>query len=106
MAERASRALVLIPAGPDWRDRAACTGHSRDAFYPNDSDHAGIVRAKRICRTCPVVAECLDFALASREPWGVWGVWGGMTPDERRAHTRNQPIAPRGRATRPGARQP
>jgi WhiB family redox-sensing transcriptional regulator len=29
---------------------------------------------------CPVVRQCLDHALAVREPYGVWG---GLTEDER-----------------------
>lgn len=32
-----------------------------------------IVRAKAICRLCPVQEACLEGALARREPWGVWG---------------------------------
>ena len=32
-----------------------------------------IARAKAICAQCPVLAECLEGALARREPWGVWG---------------------------------
>jgi len=32
-----------------------------------------IARAKAICAKCPVRQECLDGALARREPWGVWG---------------------------------
>jgi WhiB family redox-sensing transcriptional regulator len=32
-----------------------------------------IVRAKRICATCPVIEPCLAGALERREPWGVWG---------------------------------
>ena len=30
-------------------------------------------RAKAICAECPVMAECLEGAIARREPWGVWG---------------------------------
>ncbi|MBI2708216.1 MAG: WhiB family transcriptional regulator [Actinobacteria bacterium] len=32
-----------------------------------------IARAKAICALCPVIAPCLEGALARREPWGVWG---------------------------------
>jgi len=38
-------------------------------------------RAKEICRTCPVVDECLDYALTIREPHGIWG---GLNEGERR----------------------
>jgi WhiB family redox-sensing transcriptional regulator len=29
---------------------------------------------------CPVLEECLSWALEARESWGVWG---GLTPQER-----------------------
>lgn len=29
--------------------------------------------AKRICGLCPVVAECLQFALDHDERFGIWG---------------------------------
>jgi WhiB family transcriptional regulator, redox-sensing transcriptional regulator len=32
-----------------------------------------IAAAKAICATCTLVEDCLDGALARREPWGVWG---------------------------------
>ena len=38
--------------------------------------------AKAICRTCPVILDCRNHALSTREPYGVWG---GMTEEERRA---------------------
>lgn len=32
-----------------------------------------VERAKTMCRQCPIKRECLDGAIARREPWGVWG---------------------------------
>lgn len=43
--------------------------------------------AKAIChgtydgRECPLLAQCLEFALINNERFGVWG---GTTPEERR----------------------
>lgn len=34
---------------------------------------AEVERAKQLCGTCPVRAECLAAALDRNEPWGVWG---------------------------------
>jgi hypothetical protein len=45
-------------------------------------------RAKRICATCPVTAECLDYALRHGEKYGVWG---GLTPRARRRLTASFP---------------
>jgi WhiB family redox-sensing transcriptional regulator len=39
-------------------------------------------RAREICGECPVVEECLDYALEIREPHGIWG---GLNETERRA---------------------
>jgi len=38
--------------------------------------------AKAVCRTCDVSPECLDFALRTRQEFGVWG---GADEEERRA---------------------
>jgi WhiB family redox-sensing transcriptional regulator len=69
----------------DWRERAACRHVDPELFFP--PGHAGpaleqIEEAKRICRTCPVRARCLDWALSSGFDYGIWG---GATEEERRA---------------------
>lgn len=38
------------------------------------------IEAKRLCGTCPVRTECLDYANDNDEREGIWG---GMTPQER-----------------------
>ncbi|HJR18350.1 MAG TPA: WhiB family transcriptional regulator, partial [Actinomycetota bacterium] len=37
--------------------------------------------AKRICAQCAVRDECLDYALANDERFGIWG---GLSERERR----------------------
>jgi len=41
-----------------------------------------VEEAKAVCRRCPVVNDCLQWALASGQDAGVWG---GLDEDERRA---------------------
>ena len=56
------------------RSLAACstlTGELTKVFFSDELRQ--IARAKQICATCPVIAECLEGALERREPWGVWG---------------------------------
>jgi WhiB family redox-sensing transcriptional regulator len=70
-----------------WHERALCRGMDTATFYAREGQRAASLReherrAKEICSRCPVIQECLDYALAAREPWGVWG---GMTVDERNA---------------------
>lgn len=58
----------------DRWDDASCrneTGSSTELFFSDQIPD--IVRAKRICATCPRIAPCLAGALKRREPWGVWG---------------------------------
>jgi WhiB family transcriptional regulator, redox-sensing transcriptional regulator len=62
-----------------WRQRAACRGVDPDIFYPVSEEEAEEARA--ICRACPVLESCLEWALSNRERDGVWG---GATERERR----------------------
>ena len=41
---------------------------------------AQIAGAKTVCARCEVRSECLAFALAT---WQPYGVWGGTSPEER-----------------------
>lgn len=68
----------------DWRNYAACCDVDPDLFFPLGTSGASLLQieeAKKICRTCPVSAPCLRWALDS----GDAGVWGGTTEDERRS---------------------
>jgi WhiB family redox-sensing transcriptional regulator len=71
-------------AGTDWREVAACRYAEPDLFFPGPADGLPAdeaERAKAVCAGCPVRRECLQFALATRQ---AYGVWGGMTEQERR----------------------
>lgn len=68
----------------NWTASAACQGKSDDLFVKGAEQN----RAKAICGTCKVRAECLAEALDNRIEWGVWG---GMTERERRALLRRRP---------------
>jgi WhiB family redox-sensing transcriptional regulator len=68
----------------NWAAQAACRGKS-DALYVKGAEQN---RAKQLCSTCHVRAECLAEALDNRIEWGVWG---GMTERERRALLRRRP---------------
>lgn len=69
----------------DWRHRAICRDEDPELFFPVGTSGPALLQiaeAKTVCRTCPVVSECLTWALDSGQDAGVWG---GMTEDERRA---------------------
>ncbi|AMU78472.1 WhiB family transcription factor [Mycobacterium phage SkinnyPete] len=39
-----------------------------------------IERARAICASCPVIDDCLEYALTRRE---TQGVWGGLDAEQR-----------------------
>lgn len=87
----------------DWLHRASCRDEDPEVFFPlgdNNSyvkDSAAYLKLagepKAICRACPVVSDCLEWALETGQDYGISG---GLTAYERRAlHT------PRPRVTTP-----
>jgi WhiB family transcriptional regulator, redox-sensing transcriptional regulator len=68
-----------------WQGQAACRNTDTDTFFLPDAirgprKKAREAAAKAICYSCPVMAACLEWALAGGE---AHGVWGGTTPEER-----------------------
>jgi WhiB family redox-sensing transcriptional regulator len=46
-----------------------------------------IEQAKAVCRRCPVINACLEWALETKQDAGIWG---GKTEDERKAIRRSR----------------
>lgn len=69
---------------PQGDPRAACASSPAGMFYPTDT--AGWRAAKRVCDRCEIEAECLAWALANNEQFGVWG---GTSERTRRALRRD-----------------
>ena len=68
-----------LPEELSWQERALCAQTDPEAFFP---EKGGSTReAKRICVGCEVRVECLDYALANDERFGIWG---GLSERERR----------------------
>jgi len=62
-----------------WQERALCAQTDPEAFFP---EKGGSTReAKRVCLTCDVRGECLEYALSNDERFGIWG---GLSERERR----------------------
>lgn len=62
-----------------WEHQAECKNAQPDIFHP---EKGGSTReAKKICSRCPVIQECLDYALEHNERFGIWG---GLSERERR----------------------
>lgn len=70
---------AALPAELAWQERALCAQTDPEAFFP---EKGGSTReAKRVCLVCEVRAECLAYALAHDERFGIWG---GLSERERR----------------------
>ena len=78
---------------PDWRSDAACRDADPELFFPDgdiSSARAQVKTAKLICRSCPISATCLNWALSSGQEAGIWG---GLTEEERRRLPRHGPLS-------------
>lgn len=96
----------------DWRHRAICRTEDPELFFPIGEEHTTgrgasspvqlqNAEAKSVCFRCPVVTDCLAWAIESGQDWGVWG---GTTPEERRAFKRRTPERFRTKVLRPRRR--
>ncbi|MFJ3600961.1 WhiB family transcriptional regulator [Streptomyces sp. NPDC090126] len=73
----------------NWRIHAACLDEDPDLFFPIGTTGPAIAQAegaKAVCRRCPVMEACLDWALESGQDHGVWG--GTDENERRRIHRR------------------
>ena len=94
--KRMSSLARLFSAEPenDWRTQAACRGIDPEFFFssedlPNKQERLEReTAAKAVCARCTVRSECLSYALAAGERYGIWG---GLNPQERRAAVRARP---------------
>jgi WhiB family redox-sensing transcriptional regulator len=71
-----------------WREVAACQDVDPDLFFPIGNAGPTLVQideAKAVCARCPVMEQCLEWAVGIGQ---VEGVWGGTTESERRTARR------------------
>ena len=63
-------------------DTPNCESTDSDAFFVPDGQgtYTDVNMLRRICGTCPVKSECLDYALRHE----VLGYWGNTTENQRK----------------------
>lgn len=62
-----------------WQSDSLCAQTDPEAFFP---EKGGSTRdAKKICASCEVRTQCLEYALQNDERFGIWG---GLSERERR----------------------
>jgi WhiB family redox-sensing transcriptional regulator len=82
-------AIRTLPVAPDdvmeFSAGAACKGETRVFFAPPGERPEARERreaaARALCRSCPVLVECRQWAREHRE----YGFWGGESEEERAA---------------------
>ena len=79
---------------PDWKSHANCMGVDPDLFFPERG--MSTREAKEVCRGCVVREDCLEYALANGEKFGIWG---GLSERERRRIRRARALVRRGGVT-------
>ena len=74
-----------------WMERAACKSADPRLFFPthlledSHADSCSYKKARAICKTCPVINDCLTYALVTfPHHEDDHGMWGGTSPRERR----------------------
>jgi WhiB family redox-sensing transcriptional regulator len=71
-----------------WQDQGLCAEIGGDELWFPEKG-GSTAAAKRVCRSCPVRSECLEYALANDERFGIWG---GLSERERRRVKRGAPV--------------
>jgi WhiB family redox-sensing transcriptional regulator len=71
-----------------WQLYANCLGVDPDLFFPERG--ASTKEAKQVCQGCVVREDCLEYALANGEKFGIWG---GLSERERRRIRRQRALA-------------
>jgi WhiB family redox-sensing transcriptional regulator len=70
---------IVLSAERAWQDQANCLDVDPDLFFPERG--ASTREAKEVCKGCIVREDCLEYALANGEKFGIWG---GLSERERR----------------------
>ena len=85
--------LITQPEQRVWQAQANCMGVDPDLFFPGRG--ASTREAKEVCRGCVVREDCLEYALANGEKFGIWG---GLSERERRKIRRRRALERRATA--------
>ena len=63
----------------EWRKDAACLGYPVNDWFPETKELNLQDGPLSICEKCPVIMECLEYALVYENE----GIWGGTLPADR-----------------------
>lgn len=83
-----SESYEARPELPTWETFRNCADVDPDLFFPERG--ASQKEAKAVCKGCVVREDCLEYALANGEKFGIWG---GLSERERRRIRRQRALA-------------
>lgn len=72
-------ATKLLTYKEPWMQDALCAEVGGDQWFSEKGESTA--EAKRVCLSCSVRTECLEYALATKDRYGVYG---GLSERERR----------------------
>ncbi len=79
--------LMYGPQERSWQTKANCMGVDPDLFFPERG--ASTREAKEVCRGCVVREDCLEYALANGEKFGIWG---GLSEREEKVRVHSHAV--------------
>jgi WhiB family redox-sensing transcriptional regulator len=65
---------------PHWAEKGACRRLSPDIFFDDTDGDFPNITAATACGHCMIQLECLNWAMRTKEKYGIWG---GTTPRQR-----------------------
>ena len=69
-----------------WQQQAKCRGADTERWFNIGRAVHATATARALCQGCPVITECLDYALSFPATEDAHGVFGGTTPAAGGAH--------------------
>jgi WhiB family redox-sensing transcriptional regulator len=81
----------------EWQEDSLCREYPNIIFFGDEGEselekQGREARAKSICKQCPVLEPCLEFAMETNQKYGIWG---GLTAKERASLKRRRARARR-----------
>jgi WhiB family redox-sensing transcriptional regulator len=81
----------------EWQEQGLCRTYDNIIFFGDEGESElekqnREQHAKSICKQCPVLDPCLEFAMETNQKYGIWGA---LTPKERASLKRRRARARR-----------
>lgn len=83
--------LIIDYKALDWTDQALCKGLGPTKFFAPEQERQPYNpetyydEARSYCERCPVIEDCVQFAIGH---YIAHGLWGGASPRQRRLISR------------------